>query len=66
MTDNQKIQIYLKGFNDELDGIDESEILDPDSKKIYHLGKSHAIIGDELSEVDNLTELEILTIINNL
>ena len=59
MSDKQLLEIYMEGFNDELLGIAKAS----DKYlmfKAYRLGSDHAIIGDEVSSIDNLTNDEIL------
>jgi len=71
MTNDKKLlEYYMQGFRDELyvkdclvfDGI-LSE--DKQQKIAYELGRTHAIIGDDLRSVDYLTEEEILNRIKN-
>jgi high-affinity nickel permease len=65
ISDEDLISAYLAGFRDELTG---SSSIDPDielERKAYDLGVAHAIIGDDVSSIDNLTNDEILKIIKD-
>lgn len=56
-TDNYLLYYYRKGFNDELNGIGNMSNME---LKAYILGRQHALIGDDVSSIDLLTEEEIL------
>jgi hypothetical protein len=66
-SDSHKIllEVYLKGFKDELEGIifyvQENELL----STAYNLGRDHALIGDDIESIDYLTDEEILNLILN-
>ena len=54
----------MRGFNDELKGT--SSILPNNDilvKNAYSLGADHAILGDEMTSIDLLTQEEILKLI---
>lgn len=59
MSDKQLLEYYMEGFNDELRGKAKGNIkhLLIDA---YKLGSDHAILGDDISSIDNLTNEEIL------
>jgi hypothetical protein len=60
------LEWYMKGFDDEISGRTTSE---PDDKKLliaYRLGAQHAIIGDDVSSIDDLTNEEIIKQIEDL
>jgi hypothetical protein len=63
-TDKTLLGYYMKGFDDELRGtssvVPEGELL-----KAYSLGVLHAIVGDDVRNVDYLSEEEILKLIRN-
>jgi hypothetical protein len=64
--DKVLLEIYMHGFNDELDGIsDESNFSDLRLLRAYNLGREHAIMGDDIRSVDYLTNEEILDRIRN-
>ena len=65
MTNERILQVYMLGFNDELNGrksIQSESIL----IKAYNIGRADAIAGDECEAVDNKTNTEILEQIKNL
>jgi len=66
-TDDELIEMYLAGFNDELDGTFGQGMFfnDPLEKKAYNLGQSHAIIGDDVRSVDYLQRNDILKMIKS-
>lgn len=66
MTDKELLEIYLLGFNNELDGIYNA--FQPKEKnsleyKAYNLGGLHAIVGDDIRSFDYLSDEEILKMI---
>lgn len=64
--DKVLLEIYMQGFNDELDGIlEKSKFSDPLLLRAYNLGSDHAIMGDDVRSVDYLTNEEILNMIRN-
>ena len=64
-TDQELLEIYIWGFNDELNGLPVIP-LDCDLSKIaYHFGREDAIIGDDVSTSDLQTNEEILNKIRN-
>lgn len=63
MTDEELLEVYVKGFNDELKGTSTLEEEDNLWKKAYSLGASHAILGDEIKNIDNLSNQDILNLI---
>ena len=65
MEDNELLEYYMWGFNDELEGIKPITFQDPLANKAYILGRDHAIIGDDIRSVDYLTNQQILSRIKN-
>lgn len=61
--DERLIRIYMMGFDDELWGEPKTHFDETLYNSAYLLGRNHAIIGDEVSSIDNLTEKEILVLI---
>ena len=59
-TDERLLELYRLGFSDELNGVDQSEKY---SSSAYSLGQMHAIVGDEITSIDQLTNEEILELI---
>lgn len=64
MNDEDILKWYMKGFHDELYGT-TSAIDDDILLSAYKLGSLHAIIGDDVRDVDYLTKDEILKMIKN-
>jgi hypothetical protein len=66
MEDKFLLEIYMQGFNDELDGNPEkifpSELL----KRAYVIGRMDAIAGDESKIVDYQIEEQILNHIKQI
>jgi hypothetical protein len=60
ISDKSLLDWYMKGFNDELRGsssiVSDSEL----ENKAYRLGALHAIFGDDMKSIDQLTKGEIL------
>jgi hypothetical protein len=67
MNDNDKelLEIYLKGFNDELYEKYFNIYSDTLKSRAYELGKDHAIIGDMVRAVDYLSDEQVLKLIKN-
>lgn len=59
-TDAELLEIYMRGFNNELDGIPDEEHSDELSKRAYDLGTIDAYCGDDVSSIDLQTNDEIL------
>lgn len=60
------LKIYSSGFNDELDGTyNNTYNKDSLEYKAYLVGSNHAIIGDDVSSIDLLTNEELLKIIKS-
>jgi len=70
MTDEEKILLesYMIGFKAELKGISAPTILPKHlaTTKAYFLGRHHALVGDDVSSIDSLSDDQIIEIINNL
>lgn len=63
MKDSDKglLDIYMRGFKDELDGNESiSSTLSPLYKRAYELGALDALVGDDVSSSDLQTDEEIL------
>lgn len=63
------IDIYMEGWMDENDiyiGKKKPASYKGISKTAYDLGRSHYIMGDELSSIDNLTIEEIIKQIHEI
>jgi hypothetical protein len=58
--DADLLKIYMSGFNDELDGIPEKKYEDKLSSRAYNLGRTNAIIGDDVRSVDYQSNEELL------
>lgn len=66
MNDKDLLNLYMKGFTDELYGIPQlDQNLTPLETKAYDLGKTHAILGDDNPSLDNLSDIEILQLIKH-
>lgn len=63
MTDKDLLDWYMKGFHDELWGSTTTEADEYLNNIAYQLGSQHAIIGDDVSSIDLLTNEEILSMI---
>ena len=60
-NDIRLLEIYMWGFNDELDGVTrDTEGFSDVSLSAYDLGRIDAIVGDEVSSCDLKTSEEIL------
>ena len=57
---------YMKGFNDELRGTTTIESDNKIDMVAYNLGAQHAIIGDDVSSIDNLSDEEIIDMIEDI
>jgi hypothetical protein len=62
-SDKELLDWYMKGFHDELCGTSTIESDDNLKNIAYKLGSQHAIIGDDISSIDLLSNKEILNII---
>jgi len=58
--DNQLLETYMWGFNDELDGRTRMWNPNPLLLRAYDLGREDALIGDDVSSNDLQTNEEIL------
>ena len=66
VTDERLLLLYLKGFRDELRGKYNNNYwaLDDDLEiRAYNLGCDHALLGDDLSSIDNLGDEEVVKMI---
>ena len=63
MTDREELLVvYMMGFNDELDGrfLEDKEWGTTEKNSAYQIGKFHAICGDDVSSIDEMSEDEII------
>ena len=66
MTDKNLLEIYYRGFRDELDNKFDSKRVDNNlDGKAYSLGSFHAMVGDESKSFDSLSDEQILKIIRD-
>lgn len=63
--DRVLLETYMWGFTDELDARKRVWNPNPQLLRAYDLGRTDAIVGDELSSSDNQTDEEILNRIKN-
>jgi len=63
---NNLLKWYMKGFNDELRGTTTIESDNKIDMVAYNLGAQHAIIGDDVSSIDNLSDEEIISMIEDI
>ena len=61
--DDNLLDWYMKGFDDELRGTSTVESENKIEMIAYRLGAQHAIIGDDVSSIDNLSNEEIISMI---
>ena len=61
-TDDELYEMYTAGFNDELDNtfMQGMSFNTPLERKAYEIGGAHALIGDDVKSIDELTIGEIL------
>jgi hypothetical protein len=59
-TDKDLIEIYLQGFNDELNNVKETKHDVKLKQTAYDLGRLDAIVGDDVSSIDRQTNKQIL------
>ena len=62
-TDKELLQLYYKGFSDEMNGTSSIERDKPIEVRAYEIGANHAMLGDEVRSFDSLSEEQILKII---
>ena len=63
--DDNLLDWYMKGFDDELRGTSTVESENKIEMIAYRLGSQHAIIGDDVSSIDNLSNEEIISMIKS-
>ena len=66
VSDEELLGCYMHGFMDELDNNLDYEFDLPIKNRAYNIGKSHALIGDDVRSVDYLTNDEIIKQIRKL
>jgi hypothetical protein len=64
--DDNLLDWYMKGFDDELRGSSTVESDNEIDMIAYNLGAQHAIIGDDVSSIDNLSNEEIIGMIEDM
>lgn len=60
VSDDELMGCYMHGFMDELDNNVNYDFGSPIKNKAYHIGRSHAFIGDDVRSVDYLSTKEIV------
>ena len=65
MTDQELLEIYMKGFSDELSGKTSDTPTDELALRAYNMGSSDASIGDNVRSVDYQKNEEVLERIRN-
>lgn len=66
VSDEELLGCYMHGFMDELDNNLDYEFDLPIKNRAYNIGKSHALIGDDVRSVDYLSNDEIIKQIRKL
>ena len=59
-TDKDLMEIYLQGFNDELNNVKKTKQVVKLKQTAYDLGRLDAIVGDDVSSSDRQTNKQIL------
>lgn len=59
-TDKKLLETYMIGFDDELEQATEKSFTNSQLQKAYDLGRTDALLGDDISSVDNQTNGQIL------
>lgn len=59
-TDKDLMEIYLQGFNDELNNVKKTKHDVKLKQTAYDLGRLDAIVGDDVSSSDRQTNKQIL------
>lgn len=54
------LEVYMRGFTNELNGVSKNYKYNHLLLKAYNLGRQDAIVGDDVKSVDYLTNEEIL------
>ena len=68
MTDEELLDVYRIGWNDELDDKENMLFYLSDHKlksKAYYTGRLHFYLGDEQTKFDSLSNTEIINYIRN-
>lgn len=60
ISDQNLLEWYMKGFNDELRGTSSVESDYELENKAYRIGALHAIFGDDMESIDLMSKGEIL------
>jgi hypothetical protein len=59
-TDKDLMEMYLQGFNDELNNVKKTKHDVKLKQTAYNLGRLDAIVGDDVSSSDRQTNKQIL------
>ena len=59
-TDKDLMEIYLQGFNDELNNVKKTKHVVKLKQTAYDLGRLDAIVSDDVSSSDRQTNKQIL------
>jgi len=65
VSDEELLGCYMHGFMDELDNNLDYDFDSQIKNRAYNIGKSHALIGDDVRSVDYLSNDEIIKKIRN-
>lgn len=65
VSDEELLGCYMHGFMDELDNNLDYNFDSQIKNRAYNIGKSHALIGDDVRSVDYLSNDEIIKQIRN-
>jgi hypothetical protein len=60
MQDKDLLQLYKLGFNDELRGLYRTLVLNGLALKAYNLGRSDALVGDDVMSHNYQSDFKIL------
>jgi hypothetical protein len=63
VSDEELLGFYMHGFMDELDNNLDYDFGSPIKNRAYNMGRSHALIGDDVRSVDYLSNQEIINMI---
>lgn len=66
VSDEELLGCYMHGFMDELDNNLDYNFDSQIKNRAYNIGKSHALIGDDVRSVDYLSNDEIIKQIRKL
>ena len=66
VSDEHLLFAYMLGFNDELDSMSEKIYANHIVQRAYNIGRSDALIGDDISSIDNQTNEEVISRIRQI